>query len=81
MFLNFCSSSEEDFASVAAIDQHRVGKHAYTYSEGVKMTPMREDGRRCLHPSDVGVTLDGRGRWHDAKKAATARTRFAATAS
>jgi len=56
LILNFCSSCEEDFASVAAFDQHRAGKHAYTYSEGVKMEPMREDGRRCLQPSDVGLT-------------------------
>jgi hypothetical protein len=46
--LNLCRSCNKDFGSVSAFDAHRVGKHAYTYSEGVKMEPMKEDGRRCL---------------------------------
>ena len=41
---------------LGAVVSNLRGKHAYTYSEGVKMEPMREDGRRCLQPSDVGLT-------------------------
>ncbi len=54
------------FAGTSAFDAHRVGKHAYTFSEGLRMEPVREDGRRCLHPSEmaeVGMELDTRGRW------------------
>jgi hypothetical protein len=43
--LNQCGACGCDFTSVRLFDAHRVGNHGYTYSEGVKMTPMREDGR------------------------------------
>jgi hypothetical protein len=33
---------------VSAFDNHRVGKHAYMHSEGLKLDPPVEDGRRCL---------------------------------
>ena len=63
---NGCSSCGEDFGSVTAFDGHRVGKHGYTYSEGVKMEPMREDGRRCLTRSELaakGWARDRHLRW------------------
>ena len=40
--LNFCRSCQSDFGAIAAFDRHRVGKHAYLYSED------HPDGRRCL---------------------------------
>ena len=63
---NGCRACREDFASVGLFDAHRVGVHAYTYSEGVKMEPMREDGRRCLDAEEMrakGWALDRSGRW------------------
>jgi hypothetical protein len=70
--MNFCTTCGLDFASVAAFDAHRVGKHAYTFSEGLRMDPPREDGRRCLDPDEMkraGWKRDGRGRWVDPKEA------------
>jgi|SRR5579862_275311 len=57
-----CPSCSEDFASEAAFDTHRIGKHAYTFEEGLRDSPprgwkpspkdpvwtARQDGRRCL---------------------------------
>lgn len=64
--MNECGSCGNDFASLRAFDAHRVGKHAYSYSEGVRSEPLREDGRRCLGPSElrhVGMGLDAQDRW------------------
>lgn len=64
--MNLCRSCGEDFAGVSAFDAHRVGKHSYTYSEGVKMEPIREDGRRCLHRDELeaeGYARNASGRW------------------
>jgi hypothetical protein len=64
--LNFCTVCRTDFASVDAFDKHRVGKHAFTFSEGLELTPPREDGRRCLDVDGMpaaGLELDQRGRW------------------
>ena len=66
--MNYCTSCRRDFAAVRAFDAHRVGKHAYTYSEGLKLNPPREDGRRCLHQTEMverGFAEDTRGRWVD----------------
>ena len=55
-----------DFGSVSAFDRHRVGKHAFTFSEGLEMDPPCEDGRRCLDVDEMaaaGMELDPRGRW------------------
>jgi hypothetical protein len=46
--LSYCTSCGCDFASDTLFDRHRTGTHDYTYSEGAKMDPPREDGRRCL---------------------------------
>ena len=77
--MNFCSSCRQDFGSVSAFDAHRIGKHAYTYPEGVAMEPMREDGRRCLRSSELtaaGWSQDGRRRWRQpaSKKASLSFT-------
>ena len=64
--MNWCSGCREDFGSVSAFDAHRVGKHAYTYLEGLDMTPSREDGRRCLDEVELaglGWRRDSNGRW------------------
>lgn len=65
-YANLCRGCGHDFASVEAFDRHRVGVHAYTYSEGVRMEPIREDGRRCMDDAEMvasGMELDARGRW------------------
>lgn len=46
--MNLCTACKLDFGSVAAFDAHRVGKHAYTFKEGLYFNPPVEDGRRCL---------------------------------
>lgn len=51
--VNLCRSCGEDFGSVEAFDTHRVGTHAYSYSEGAVMLPPREDGRRCLSVREI----------------------------
>lgn len=61
-----CSSCGEDFGGVTAFDLHRVGKHDYTYEEGLQMSPPREDGRRCLSREEMverKLKLDAYGRW------------------
>lgn len=73
--MNLCRSCHQDFASVE-FERHRVGVHAYTYSDGVKMDPIREDGRRCLSAAEMadrGWRRDERRRWIDPLRAARAR--------
>lgn len=58
--MNRCRSCNEDFASLSAFDDHRVGKHAHLYSEA------SPDGRRCLTPDELrslGMRKDSHGRW------------------
>jgi hypothetical protein len=81
--MNLCRSCEQDFSSVRAFDKHRVGVHAFTYSEGLALDPPREDGRRCLRTDeleDAGFRLTASGRWELAAEADRARTAFARTA-
>lgn len=62
--MNFCRECRQDFGSVSAFDAHRVGKHAYTYREGLALG--REDGRRCLDTAELaglGWAQDSRRRW------------------
>lgn len=59
--MNFCRSCQQDFGSVRAFDAHRVGKHAYSVSKGLRMTPPREDGRRCLSASEIAMAASERG--------------------
>lgn len=64
--LNLCRACSQDFAGVEAFDRHRVGEHAFLYSEGLKLDPPREDGRRCLSSEEMlamGMEVDPRGRW------------------
>lgn len=61
-----CVPCGQDFDSLSGFDAHRVGTHDYTYSEGVRMDPMREDGRRCLSVEEMrslGFVLDDSNRW------------------
>ena len=51
--MNYCRECEQNFGGITAFDAHRVGVHEYTYSEGAKMDPVREDGRRCLSLSEL----------------------------
>lgn len=76
---NGCGGCGHDFASLEVFDRHRVGVHTYTYSEGLKMEPMRDDGRRCLAADEMaerGWRQDAKGRWTDPKRARRAARRF-----
>jgi len=59
--MNLCTTCNQDFGSVTAFDTHRVGVHEYTYSEGLRMEPMREDGRRCLTIDEMATLTDKKG--------------------
>ena len=64
--MNLCGGCGLDFGSVSGFDAHRVGRHAYTYLQGLDQTPPVEDGRRCLDPDELaerGWRQDTRGRW------------------
>jgi hypothetical protein len=64
--LNLCTSCGTDFASVSAFDRHRIGKHLFTFAEGLAMSPPRLDGRRCMDADEMrlaGLERHGRGRW------------------
>lgn len=72
--LNQCSVCGLDFTGVEYFDQHRVGKHEYTFVEGLRMDPPREDGRRCLDEGELaGIGLvrvrPGDSRLHDTRVA------------
>jgi hypothetical protein len=61
-----CSPCGLEFAYDGAFDAHRVGEHEYTYAEGLKLDPSREDGRRCLTVAEMiadGWDQDKHGRW------------------
>ena len=81
--MNVCGACGQDFGS--AFDRHRIGKHAYTYEEGLRMSPPREDGRRCLTVAEMtaqGFVRNAFGRWTLAStlrhgQAFTARTSLA----
>jgi hypothetical protein len=76
--VNLCRSCKEDFASVDLFDRHRVGVHAYTFLEGVRMDPPRDDGRRFLAVAEMterGWVRNGRGGWTDPAKHPGARLR------
>jgi hypothetical protein len=52
-YLNLCRSCGCDFASVSGFDRHRAGSYQYTFSEGLELDPLREDGRRCLDADEM----------------------------
>src|SRR5215831_7199431 len=63
---NLCTGCFQNFSSVKAFDDHRVGKHAYTFWEGTRMSPPRYDGRRCLDLEEMrerGFKMTAEGRW------------------
>lgn len=62
--MNECGACGQDFGSVAAFDEHRVGEHDYLFSEGVQMEPPRYDGRRCLDVSEMEARGFHRDRWN-----------------
>jgi hypothetical protein len=66
--VNACVPCGEDFSSVRLFDRHRVGLHEFTLSEGLRMDPPREDGRRCLATDEMaalGWERNARGQWFD----------------
>jgi hypothetical protein len=77
--MNMCVCCKEDFASVRMFDNHRVGKHEYLYSEGLRMDPPREDGRRCLDADEMlakGWQQDEQGLWFSPESREKAREYF-----
>jgi hypothetical protein len=79
--VNQCGACGENFGGLTAFDAHRVGKHEYTYSEGLAMTPPVEDGRRCLPPAELeleGFTTNARGSWSKENTLLGARRRLGA---
>jgi len=73
--LNYCRGCDQDFGSVELFDRHRVGQHGYLYDEGLRMTPPKKDGRRCLSVETMlekGWQLDARERWTDPERSSRA---------
>ena len=69
--VNLCRSCGEDFNSLTLFDRHRVGKHAYTFHEGLRMNPPVENGRRCLDIEEMrgkGWEKNKLSRWIDPAK-------------
>lgn len=82
--MNECGACGLDFGSLGAFDAHRVGRHAYSYSEGVAMSPLRENGRRCLRVwelESLGWARDSRGRWRRPVVDASVQCMFARRAA
>ena len=64
--MNLCRACNENFGSVLAFDKHRVGKHAYTFKEGLMMYPPKANGRRCLSTEEMvesGFVKNTRDTW------------------
>lgn len=64
--MNGCRACGQDLGSLSAFDAHRRGTHDYTFVEGLRMDPPREDGRRCLDVDELeaaGWRRDRHGRW------------------
>lgn len=77
--MNVCGGCGKDFTSVRAFDTHRVGKHAYTLTEGLRRVPPVEDGRRCLDADELirgGFAQDASGRWFLVERRDAARRAF-----
>lgn len=82
--MNLCGSCRLDFGSVAAFDAHRIGRHEYTFKEGLYLDPPREDGRRCLDEEEIAAAVDasgaslfvrnGHGKWSLARSVRAARS-------
>ena len=80
---NGCRACGHDFAGVGYFVAHRVGKHDYTFREGLRMDPPLEDGRRCLSAEEMlakGWQRNTRGRWFSPTAAEGMRRRFAEAA-
>lgn len=69
--LHGCSGCRQDFTSLGLFDRHRVGAYEYTLEQGLRLEPLREDGRRCLDADD------NRGRRLDLVKLQATREAFA----
>jgi hypothetical protein len=77
--MNLCGRCREDFSSLETFDAHRVGVHEYTYLEGLDFDSPREDGRRCLDPSEMrakGWAQNEKGRWLNPTRSERARRAF-----
>jgi hypothetical protein len=63
---NLCTGCYQNFASVNAFDRHRIGNHEYTFWEGQRMHPPRDNGRRCRDIEEMqalGFVMTAEGRW------------------
>ena len=78
--MTLCRSCGADFSATWLFDKHRVGKHTYLFTEGLRMDPPREDGRRCLDAEEMrglGWEVDANGRWSEPARARATRDAFA----
>ena len=76
---NQCGQCFLDFSSVEGFDRHRVGSTEFTFIEGMRMNPPREDGRRCLDEDELrarGFAQDKRGLWGEVARRERARKNF-----
>jgi hypothetical protein len=77
---NVCRGCGLAFSSLEIFDRHRIGRHAYSYADGLNLDPALEDGRRCLDENEMlarGWVRDGRGRWTDPARSGRAAERLA----
>ena len=77
--MNLCAACRADFTSVRLFDAHRVGVHAYTFAEGLRLEPPVENGRRCLSEEEMlgkGWAQNEKGRWYDPAHVEQARQAF-----
>ena len=51
--LAYCTDCGRDFSGDRMFDRHRVGRHEYTFAQGMRKVPSREDGRRCLDADEM----------------------------
>jgi hypothetical protein len=81
--VNYCTSSDQDFSSVAALDRHRIGKHEYSHVEGLRSSLLARTPGACMSVdamNAVGHGAQPRGRWYDVDAAERVCERFAEAA-
>ena len=75
--MNVCGPCGLDFTGAADFDSHRVGKHDYTFWEGMHRKPPKTDGRRCISEPEMvemGWFKDRHGRWSHPRRAYDSNT-------
>jgi hypothetical protein len=73
---SYCCCCGRDFSCDRLFERHRVGRHVYTFPEGLRLDPPRDDGRRCLDDDELRAL--GWRPMTDAELGATVRHRWRA---